>query len=287
MHAGGGIGRSMARGIDGRLAVVAVAIAFAGAGVAAPAAGAAAPPAKSPGALSAKSCKNQSKQRTAGIESTSYGKCFKAMMRLAQAKTRSPQMACATVSRKRIKGSRHTAYWRCVSAGRTLIRRGNGIDLAFVEEMIPHHVAAVEMARYALVHGQSDYIRTLAANIIASQNKEIATMRQIAARLRVGGIRPVPMGLTKEEMGMNHDMSHIVGAHPFDIVFIDMMIPHHQGAITMSGVLFARGTGIRTRALAEQITAAQATEIRQMREFRLRTAGAAPAPAPGAGDDHH
>ena len=30
--------------------------------------------------------------------------------------------------------------------------------------MIPHHVAAVEMAQYALVHGESDYIRTLSAN---------------------------------------------------------------------------------------------------------------------------
>lgn len=273
-------------GVDGRVAAIAIMAVFAGAAVAAPAAGAASPSAQSPPRLYANSCKNQSKQRLPGVRSTSYGKCFKAMMRLAQAKSRSPQTACSTLSRKRIKGSRYTAYWRCVSAGRTLIRGGNGIDLAFVEEMIPHHVAAVEMAEYALAHGQSDYIRTLAANIISSQNAEIATMRRIATQLREGGIRPVSLGLTTEEMGMNHDMSHIIGAHPFDIVFVDMMIPHHQGAITMSEVLFAKGTGIRTRNLAEQIAASQTLEIMQMREFRLRAAGA-PAPAPGEGGDHH
>jgi uncharacterized protein (DUF305 family) len=149
--------------------------------------------------------------------------------------------------------------------------------------MIPHHVAAVEMAQYALEHGESDYLRTLAANIIRTQNVEIATMRRIAAQLRAAGIRPVAMGLTTEQMGMNHDMSHIVGAHPFDVVFVDMMIPHHQGAITMSEVLFARGTGARTEALAEQIVASQSREIHEMREFRAQSTGAT---GPGVHDDH-
>lgn len=278
--------RGVARRGNGRIvaAIIVTAVAS-GAGVAVPAAGAASASAQSPGALYAKSCQNQSKKRVRGATATSYGKCFKAMMRLAQAKSRSPRMTCATLSRKRIKGTRSTAYSRCVAAGNTLTRLGNGIDLAFVEEMIPHHVAAVEMAHYALVHGESEYIRTLSANIISSQNAEIATMRRIAGQLRAAGIRPVSMGLTTEEMGMNHDMSHIVGAHPFDIVFVDMMIPHHQGAITMSEVLFSKGTGTRTRALAEQITAAQAVEIMQMRAFRLDTTGRS-APAGGGGGHH-
>jgi uncharacterized protein (DUF305 family) len=266
------------------MAAIAVTAVFVGAGLAVPAAGAAAP-SKSPGVLFAQSCKNQSKQRVAGQRSTSYGKCVTAMMRLAQAKSRSPLAVCATLSRKRIKGTRSTAYSRCVSAGRTLTRRGNGIDLFYVEQMIPHHVSAVEMAQYALVHGESEYIRTLSANIISSQNVEIATMRQIAAQLRGAGIRPVAMGLTTEQMGMNHDMSHIVGARPFDPVFVDMMIPHHQGAITMSEVLFRRGTGTRTRALADQIVASQAREIQEMRSFRLQSTGSA-SPAAGEGGGH-
>jgi len=267
------------------MTALAVAVVFAGAAVAVPTAGAATP-SKSPGALFAQSCKNQSKQRVPGVSSTSYGKCFRAMMRLAQAKSRSPLMACATLSRKRIKGTKGSSpFRRCAAAGRTLTRRGNGIDLFYVEQMIPHHVMAVEMAQYALVHGESEYIRNLSANIISSQNVEIATMRKIAAQLRAAGIRPVSMGLTTEQMGMNHDMSHIVGALPFDPVFVDMMIPHHQGAITMSEVLFRRGTGTRTRALAEAIVASQAREIQEMRSFRVQSTGSA-SPAPGEGGEH-
>jgi uncharacterized protein (DUF305 family) len=253
--------------------------------VAAPSA-AAAP--QTPGALYAASCQNQSKLLKAGLRSTSYARCVSAMSRLAQAKSRSPLIACAALSRKRITGTKTSAFSRCVAAGRTLTRRGNGLDLAFVEEMIPHHVAAVEMAQYALTQGESEYIRTLSASIISSQNVEIATMRQIAAQLRAAGIRPVAMGLSAAQMGMDHDMSHLVGAHPFDIVFVDMMIPHHEGALTMSKVLFARGTGSRTRALAEQITSSQTLEIQQMRQFRLQITGSlAPAPDDGPHDHPH
>ncbi len=195
------------------------------------------------------------------------------MTRLAQAKGRSPQIACATLSRKRIAGTRTSAFLRCVAAGRSLIRVGNGIDLAFVEEMIAHHVSAVEMARYAIDHAQSDYVRALAASIIRSQNAELATMRQIAARLRAAGMRPVSMGLTKEQMGMNHDVAHLVGANPFDLAFIDMMISHHEGAITMSNVLVAKGVGTETKALAEQIAASQTREIQEMGAFRLQITG--------------
>lgn len=268
--------------VNARMAAVAVTAVFAGIAAAAPAAHAATP-SKSPRAALAQSCKNQSKQRVAGQRSTSYGKCVTAMMRLAQAKSRSPLAACATLSRKRITGTRSSPFSRCVAAGRTLTLRGNGIDLYYVEQMIHHHMSAVEMAQHALQHGESEYVRTLAANIISSQNVEIATMRRIAASLRAAGIRPVSLGLTTEEMGMNHDMSHIVGARPFDPVFVDMMIPHHQGAITMSEVLFRRGTGITTRQLAEQIVASQAREIQEMRSFRAQTPGA---PAPGAGGEH-
>ena len=35
-------------------------------------------------------------------------------------------------------------------------------------------------------------------------------------------------------MGMGHDMSHLVGTDPFDVHVVDMMISHHQGALTMS-----------------------------------------------------
>ena len=270
-------------GKRGRAAAIVVTAVLGAAGLAGPAPAAAA---QTPAALYAASCKNQSKQPSPGSRATPYGTCIGAMRRLAQAKSRSPLIACAALSRKRIAGTRTSAFARCVAAGRALSRRGNGVDLAFVEQMIPHHVGAVEMAQYGLQNGESEYIRTLSASIIRSQNIEIATMRKIAAQLRAAGIRPVALGLTAAQMGMNHDTSHLVGASPFDVVFVDMMIPHHEGALAMSKVLFARGTGARTRALAQQIASSQTLEIQQMRQFRLQVAGSA-APGPDDGPQDH
>jgi uncharacterized protein (DUF305 family) len=204
------------------------------------------------------------------------------MTRLARAETRSPRSASAALPNKRAAGSSTSPRSRCVKAGAALIRDGNGLDRAFVDEMIPHHVAAVQMAQIALTQGQSDFVRTLAASIINSQNVEIETMRRLSATLAARGMKAVDMGLTRAQMGMDHDMSHLAGAVAFDVEFVDMMIPHHQGAITMSSVLFERGVSPATRALAQQITGAQATEIEAMRAFRQQVTGSSE-PAP---DDH-
>ncbi len=233
----------------------------------------------------AKRCNDQSRLPSAGTKTSSYARCVRAMTRLARAHSRSPVLACGTLSRKRLARTRTSAFARCVRSGTALIRNGNGIDRAYVDDMIPHHVAAVEMARLALTQGESEYIRALGASIIRSQNAEIATMRAMSAKLRLAGIGAVDMRLSQAQMGMDHDMSHLAGISPFDVPFVDMMIPHHQGAITMSNVLFARGVGRRTRALAEQIVSAQTREILAMREFRRQLTGT-PEPPPGAAGDH-
>ena len=55
-------------------------------------------------------------------------------------------------------------------------------DRDFVAGMIPHHQGAVDMARIELQYGKDPALKKLARNIIASQDKEIAFMRQWQAR---------------------------------------------------------------------------------------------------------
>lgn len=55
------------------------------------------------------------------------------------------------------------------------------------------------------------------------------------------------------------------GANMADVMFVQMMIPHHEGAIEMSDVLLAKsGIDPDVVAMAEQIKAAQGPEIEQM-----------------------
>lgn len=220
-------------------------------------------------------CGDLSRKRVGGQRGTPFSRCVTALAQLARAKTRSPRKACRSLGA----GS---AFDECVSAGRRLLRVGNGIDRAFVDNMIPHHESAVQMANLAHVRGRSPYIHTLASDIIRTQQAEIASMRGIASRLERLGVKPRSLGLSVAEMGMDHDVSHLVAAEPFDQAFFTMMIPHHQGAINMARVQLRKGTGRQARALARQIMAAQEHEIQLMRQ----QLGAAPPPAGGLGDTH-
>ena len=50
------------------------------------------------------------------------------------------------------------------------------LDVAFVCGMIPHHRAAIAMAKAELAHGDDAWARRMADQIIAAQEREIAEM---------------------------------------------------------------------------------------------------------------
>jgi uncharacterized protein (DUF305 family)/uncharacterized cupredoxin-like copper-binding protein len=62
------------------------------------------------------------------------------------------------------------------------------------------------------------------------------------------------------------DMAGMMGQ--FDLMFIDMMTPHHASAVTMAEVAQTRAEHPELRTLAEQIIASQRAEIAQMEAWR-------------------
>ena len=58
------------------------------------------------------------------------------------------------------------------------------------------------------------------------------------------------------------------GDAPIDQAFIDMMVPHHESAIAMANIAQERAEHDELRALADDIVAAQSTEIAQMKAWR-------------------
>ena len=64
---------------------------------------------------------------------------------------------------------------RMHAAMATVEPSGNS-DVDFVRMMLPHHQAAIDMARTQLLHGQDPQVRRLAQEIITDQQSEIELM---------------------------------------------------------------------------------------------------------------
>ena len=148
---------------------------------------------------------------------------------------------------------------------------GHMTDPMFVAEMIPHHQAAIDMGALAPSRAEHSELKALAAAIASAQASEIALMKKVGkenswdpnAKMQHSGSD----GMSKHEMGMDMDVSKLKTAKPFDKAFIEMMVPHHEGAITMAKHEISRGSDSQIRDLADRIIASQTKEIKQMKQW--------------------
>lgn len=148
----------------------------------------------------------------------------------------------------------------------------SNIDKHFIEQMIPHHDGAVEMAKLALERSKRPEIKTLATAIIEDQTKEINDMTvwykswfgkdvpKVSAGMMGGGM----MSQSGMHMGGQEDMTALENATDFDKAFLEAMIPHHQMALMMVQMLKAGSNRPEMLQLAENITASQSKEILEM-----------------------
>lgn len=161
--------------------------------------------------------------------------------------------------------------------GMTMSSEG-ATDAGFVNDMTPHHESAIEMAKIAQRRAEHPEIAKLADKIVETQSAEIDELAQLGERLDVSDGET--LGLSMEAMGMEMDTGSLESAEPFDQAFIDMMIPHHQGAIEMAQVELEEGSDGETVDLAQRIIEAQSAEIEEMNSWRTEWYGE-PSPAGG------
>jgi uncharacterized protein (DUF305 family) len=163
-------------------------------------------------------------------------------------------------------------------------------DEAFARQMAMHHSKAIELAKVAIEAGEHKAIRTTARNIVKSQKREIDRLMKIATRLDIppsathGHTQMMEdldtLGVTMKQAGMKMEMGPLTDADPFDRKFIDMMVPHHQGAVLMANAELRHGKVDRLRQIARSIVEDQGKEIHQMNEWRTAWYGS-PSPAGG------
>jgi uncharacterized protein (DUF305 family) len=141
-------------------------------------------------------------------------------------------------------------------------------DVAFATAMVPHHEQAVSMAKQAATRASRAEVKELASRIEAAQAPEIATMKGWLAEwgedasadmgMDMGGMEGM---MSEEEMGMLESVS---GAE-FDRTFLEMMIRHHDGAVTMAEAETEDGAYGPAKRLAGQMASSQRQEIDEMK----------------------
>jgi uncharacterized protein (DUF305 family) len=144
-------------------------------------------------------------------------------------------------------------------------------DLRFLDGMTVHHQMAVDMARTAVAKASSDEVRRMAQAMVTDQEGEIAQMQAWRQAWFPDEAAPDTTMSADEmaAMGMGMDMSMLDRATgpAYDRMFLQHMIPHHAGAITMAAEAQMQSERPEVRDLAERIIAAQATEIGEMQRM--------------------
>jgi len=169
---------------------------------------------------------------------------------------------------------------------------GNEADAAFVADMIPHHEGAVMMAVLAQDRAEHPELKALANEIIAAQEKEISEMQALegdlpeagtddSGSMSMGEDHMGHAGMDAEAMGMDMDPSALKNADSFDLAFIDMMIPHHEGAVEMAQKLLEDGENPQLQAMARAVISSQNAEIETMENWRQEWSGQQTAPKAG------
>jgi len=123
-------------------------------------------------------------------------------------------------------------------------------DVEFMQGMILHHAQAVEMTALIASHTENKDLHALGARISSSQTDEIKFMKRwLVARgqsvpksmdsmpgmdMSGGAMTLMPGMLTAEQMDALRKAKH----GEFDKLFLNGMIQHHEGALTMVKDLF-------------------------------------------------
>jgi uncharacterized protein (DUF305 family) len=184
---------------------------------------------------------------------------------------------------------------------------GGPVEVGFAEDMSVHHRQAVLMAGLARDRSTDPAIRLIAFDIETNQLEQIGQMQ---GWLSLWNAAPLPTGrymIWMTDATSMHGMAHGSGpgsagvatmpgmASPadlqrlrasgssggtqFDVLFLQLMLRHHQGGAPMARYAAEHGERAQVRNLAEKIVVSQGAESDYLAQL-LTQRGAQPLPPP-------
>ncbi|CAM5424714.1 hypothetical protein SCALM49S_08493 [Streptomyces californicus] len=144
----------------------------------------------------------------------------------------------------------------------------NSADFRYARMMIQHHAQALVMTGLVADRASADAVKRLAERISAGQKPEIGAMERLGLKKNDG-----------DQREQHHDHGGMPGmateaqlkklraaeGEAFDRLYLELMITHHQGAITMATEALTEGNDVFVEEMASDVVAQQTVEIDRMR----------------------
>ena len=174
------------------------------------------------------------------------------------------------------------------------------VDAGFARDMQAHHSQAVELARLVRDRTQDEDVRTLALDILLTQQNQAG---QMAGWLDTWGLDQSagrePMAWAPDHGGAHggghgadgstdavgfaampgwvprEDMARLQAAEGEEAerLFLELMIPHHIGGVDMAEIAVEGADAPQVRSLAESIVASQTAEIEVLESMLAERGG--------------
>ncbi|AOD24866.1 DUF305 domain-containing protein [Rhodococcus pyridinivorans] len=185
----------------------------------------------------------------------------------------------------------------------------DSVEVGFAQDMSVHHSQAVEMSAMALTNATDPAVRTLAYDVLTTQQGQWGTMQGWLAvwdrPLQAAGEPMTWMRATEDSAGTAAGMTEHAAMPPgsaiqgprmpgmattseldtlrrttgpaFDTLYLQLLLRHHQGGLPMARYAAANATEQVVTTLARQIADTQQAESTTMQQL-LTAHGAAPLP---------
>jgi len=154
-------------------------------------------------------------------------------------------------------------------------RLKDSISYNFIVQMIPHHLAAIEMSENLLPYCPIPALGDIAEGIITEQTKSIADMLAIEDNCEM--CKNTPWELNQFQGKTNQikrlmfcQMRQAYADNDISCNFMREMIPHHMGAVRMSKTTLQYQICPGLVPILEDIITSQEKGIHQMRKLILQ-----------------
>jgi len=138
-------------------------------------------------------------------------------------------------------------------------------DLDFVNMMIIHHQAAIDMSEVEVTKGTDTQMKTMAQNIVTAQKVEIEQLHQFVKNYKIPEAKKMN-GEMHNELGetmksMMDKMNNMQMTGNTDKDFAMMMKSHHESAVKMAEDELSHGKQYEVKKMAQKMITDQSKEI--------------------------